>query len=57
MTLNDVNLIGKKILLGIVISIIPLVITVGGLTLIRKLFTNQDGKVQISNVNPQNQQK
>jgi hypothetical protein len=61
MTLNDVNLIGKKILLGIVISIIPLIITVGGLTLIRKLFTDQDNKAQVStsvsNVNPQNQQK
>jgi len=51
MTLNDVNLLGKKILLGIVISLIPLIITVGGLTLIRKIFTNQPVKTQVSNVN------
>ena len=57
MTLNDVNLLGKKVLLGIVISIIPLIITVGGLTLIRKVFTDQDSKTQISNTNLQNQQK
>jgi hypothetical protein len=57
MTLNDVNLLGKKILLGIVISIIPLIITVGGLTLIRTLFTDQGTKTQISNTNLQNQQK
>ncbi|MBW4890697.1 hypothetical protein KXQ82_13260 [Mucilaginibacter sp. HMF5004] len=57
MTLNDVNLLGKKILLGIVISIIPLTITVGGLTLIRKLFTDEAAKIQISNTHPQNQQK
>lgn len=57
MTLNDVNLLGKKILLGIVISIIPLIITVGGLTLIRKLFTDRDTPTQISNTNHQNQQK
>ncbi|EHQ24984.1 hypothetical protein [Mucilaginibacter paludis] len=57
MTLNDVNLLGKKILLGIVISIIPLIITVGGLTLIRKLFTDRDTQTQVSNTNHQNQEK
>ncbi|MEO6521167.1 MAG: hypothetical protein ABIN91_05805 [Mucilaginibacter sp.] len=57
MTLNDVNLLGKKVLLGIVISIIPLIITIGGLTLIRKVFTNQDAQTQTSNINPQTQQK
>jgi len=57
MTLNDVNLLGRKILLGIVISIIPLIITVGGLTLIRKLFTDQDAKTQISSTNLKTQQK
>jgi hypothetical protein len=57
MTLNDVNLLGKKILLGIVISIIPLIITVGGLKLIRKLFTDQDAKTQISSTNLKSQQK
>jgi len=57
MTLNDVNLLGRKILLGIVISIIPLIITVGGLTLIRKLFTDQDAKTQISSTNLKTRQK
>jgi len=55
MTLNDVNLLGKKILLGIVISLIPLIITVGGLTLIRKIFNDQPVKNQISVSTPSTQ--
>ncbi|WP_175404058.1 hypothetical protein [Mucilaginibacter sp. PPCGB 2223] len=51
MTLNDVNLLGKKILLGIVISLIPLIITVGGLTLIRKILTDQPVQTKVSHVN------
>lgn len=53
MTLNDVTLLGKKILLGIVISLIPLIITVGGLTLIKKIFTDQPVKTSISNPSTQ----
>ena len=52
MTLNDVNLIGKKILVGIVISIIPLILIVGGLTLTRKLLTDNDTRKKVSNVKP-----
>jgi len=52
MTLNDVNLLGKKILLGIVISLIPLIITVGGLTLIKKIFTDQPVQTKVSNSTP-----
>ena len=52
MTLNDVNLLGKKILLGIVISLIPLIITVGGLVLIRKVFSDQPVQAKVTNVNP-----
>lgn len=57
MTLNDVNLLGKKILLGIVISLIPLIITVGGLILIRSLFTERDAQTQVTHTNLQNPQK
>jgi hypothetical protein len=31
MTLSDVSLIGKKILVGIVVTVIPFIIIVGGL--------------------------
>lgn len=52
MTANDVTLIGKKILVGIVISIIPLILIVGGLTLTRKLLTDSDTPTKVSFVKP-----
>ncbi|MBB3054624.1 hypothetical protein [Mucilaginibacter gotjawali] len=42
MTLSDVTLIGKKILVGIVVTIIPFLIIFGGLWLTRKLLADHD---------------
>ena len=39
MTLADVTLIGKKILVGIAITLIPFIIIAGGLWLTQKLLT------------------
>ncbi|WP_461451213.1 hypothetical protein [Mucilaginibacter sp.] len=36
MTLSDVSILGKKILVGIIITIIPFVIVAGGLWLTQK---------------------
>ena len=38
MTLSDVSLIGKKILVGIIITLVPFIIIVGGLSLTQKLL-------------------
>ena len=40
MTLSDVSLIGKKILVGIIVTIIPFIIIVGGLWLTQHLLSN-----------------
>jgi len=42
MTLSDVTLIGKKILVGIVVTVVPFVIIFGGLWLTKKLLTDHD---------------
>jgi hypothetical protein len=47
MTLSDVSLIGKKILVGIVVTIIPFIIIVGGLWLTQHLLSNN----QVENIN------
>jgi len=40
MTLSDVSLLGKKILVGIIITIVPFIIIVGGLWGTKKLLSN-----------------
>jgi hypothetical protein len=40
MTLSDVSLIGKKILVGIVVTVIPFTIIVGGLWLTQHLLSH-----------------
>ncbi|MEZ2335384.1 hypothetical protein AB6735_07100 [Mucilaginibacter sp. RCC_168] len=40
MTLNDVSLLGKKILVGVIITLIPFVIIFGGLWLTQKLLSD-----------------
>jgi hypothetical protein len=42
MTLSDVTLIGKKVLVGIVVTLVPFIIIFGGLWLTQKLLTNHD---------------
>jgi hypothetical protein len=44
MTLSDVSLIGKKILVGIIVTIIPFIIIVGGLWLTQHLLSGNQVK-------------
>ena len=44
MTLSDVSLIGKKILVGIVVTIIPFAIIVGGLWFTQHALSTHDAK-------------
>jgi hypothetical protein len=41
MTISDVQLIGKKIAVGIVVATVPLVILLGGLWLIQQILTDK----------------
>jgi hypothetical protein len=44
MTLSDVSLIGKKILVGIIVTVIPFIIIVGGLWFTQHALTTRDAK-------------
>jgi len=44
MTLSDVSLIGKKILVGIIVTVVPFVIIVGGLWLTQHTLSTHDAK-------------
>ncbi len=50
MTLSDVSLIGKKILVGIIITLVPFIIIVGGLSLTQKLLQGDNSKPQQTTV-------
>lgn len=50
MTLSDVNLVVKKILVGIVVTLVPFAIVVGGLWLTQKLL-NDHPNVKTEKVN------
>jgi len=39
MTLSDVSLLGKKILVGIIVTLVPFIIIAGGLWLTQKALT------------------
>lgn len=54
MTLNDVSLIGKKVLVGIIVTIIPFIIIFGGLWLGRKLLERAPKAKTSQIVQPQN---
>ncbi len=41
MTLADVSILGKKILVGIIVTLVPFVIIFGGLWLTQKLLTDK----------------
>jgi len=43
MTLNDVGLLGKKILVGIIVTVVPFTIIFGGLWLTQKLLSRPVG--------------
>jgi hypothetical protein len=44
MTLSDVSLIGKKILVGIIVTVVPFVIIVGGLWFTQHALNTHDAK-------------
>jgi len=53
MTINDVSLLGKKILVGVIITLIPFIIIFGGLWLGRKLLEQGSKAKQVSIIQPQ----
>jgi len=50
MTLSDVSILGKKILVGIIITLVPFIIIVGGLSLTQKLLQGDNSKPQQTTV-------
>jgi hypothetical protein len=53
MTINDVSLLGKKILVGVIVTLIPFIIIFGGLWLGRKLLERGSKPKQVSIIQPQ----
>ncbi len=51
MTLSDFSLLGKKILVGIIITLVPFVIIVGGLWLTQSLLGGHPGADHPTTVN------
>jgi hypothetical protein len=52
MTLSDVNIIAKKILVGIIVTIVPFIIIFGGLWLTPRLLGKVDSKKQYTPIKP-----
>jgi hypothetical protein len=48
MRLQDFTLLGKKILVGIVVTVVPLLILLGSLQLTRKVLTRDSATEQVS---------
>ncbi|HMG10341.1 MAG TPA: hypothetical protein VK609_17630 [Mucilaginibacter sp.] len=48
MTINDVSLLGKKILVGVIVTLIPFIIIFGGLWLTQKLLSESHKPEQVS---------
>ncbi|MGF7042493.1 hypothetical protein [Mucilaginibacter lappiensis] len=48
MTINDVSLLGKKILVGVIVTLIPFIIIFGGLWLTKKLLSENHKPEQVS---------
>jgi uncharacterized protein YneF (UPF0154 family) len=42
MTVSDVTILGKKILVGIIVTLVPFIIIFGGLWLTRKLLSDNE---------------
>jgi hypothetical protein len=51
MTLSDVTILGKKILVGIIVTLVPFIIIFGGLYLTRQLLSSPPAE-KSSNVKP-----
>lgn len=52
MTINDVSLLGKKVLVGIIVTLIPFIIIFGGLWLGRKLLEQSPKTKHVSTIQP-----
>jgi uncharacterized membrane protein len=52
MTINDVSLLGKKILVGVIVTLIPFVIIFGGLWLTQKLLSENHKSDQVTTNSP-----
>ena len=48
MTLSDVTLLGKKILVGIIVTLVPFVIIVGGLLLTESALGGHPGNQKLN---------
>ncbi len=48
MTLSDVTLLGKKVLVGIAVTLVPFIVIVGGLWLTQKLLTGSPVKAKVT---------
>jgi uncharacterized membrane protein len=52
MTLSDVNILAKKILVGIIVTMVPFVLIFGGLWLTPKLLSKIDKNKQHTQIKP-----
>jgi len=52
MTINDVSLLGKKVLVGVIITFIPFIIIFGGLWLTQKLLSGSHQSDPVTVVKP-----
>ncbi|WP_184545184.1 hypothetical protein [Mucilaginibacter sp. FT3.2] len=48
MTLSDVTILGKKILVGIIVTLVPFIIIFGGLYLTQRLLSNPPAEKQVT---------
>jgi hypothetical protein len=46
MTVSDVAILGKKILVGIIVTLVPFIIIFGGLWLTKRLLTDNETQKQ-----------
>ncbi|MET3980509.1 hypothetical protein ABIB62_003109 [Mucilaginibacter sp. UYP25] len=52
MTLSDVNILAKKILVGIIVTIVPFILIFGGLWLTPRLLSKVDNNKQHTQIKP-----
>lgn len=48
MTLSDVTILGKKVLVGIIVTLVPFIIIFGGLYLTQRLLSKQPTQTQVT---------
>ena len=52
MTFLDIKLLGKKILIGVIVTIVPFLILFGGLWLTKKILSDKKTEPVTTNANP-----